>query len=131
MRALIGIVATMAILIGASMLATETLGDRELFTSPPDVVSEGFIREVVTKRYSRARMSFSNPDAVSDGDMRRLAGAIEDRVGIPSRFEAETIARDDRHARTKVRLESAKGSFELELSLDWSKGVWKVYGVRS
>lgn len=126
MKALIGVLAIMATLIGVSLIATEVFGDRDLFTPPPVTAAESFVHQVVTKRYDRAKPYFADPDRVSRAELRSLSDEIERRVGQPSRLRVEIVSRDDSNAETTVRLESERGSCEIGVALVWEKGEWKV-----
>jgi hypothetical protein len=121
MKEIAGVLIAMALLIGTSMLAIERFDDRELFVSPPDAVAEGFVREVVTKRWDRARTYLVDPDAMSDTQIE----ALQKSWGDPSTIEAEIVSRTDEQALVNVKLKSAKRSevIAFELAFD---GEWKI-----
>jgi hypothetical protein len=125
MKELVAVVLTAALLIGATALAVEQFDDRETFVPPPDAVAEGFARELVTKRWARARTYLAEPDSMSDAQLAALQQSWEERVGEPTQIEAEMISRDDEHALATVRLQSAQGSEAVALALVFDR-EWKI-----
>jgi hypothetical protein len=125
MKEIARVLLAMALLIGVSALAIERFDDRELFVSPPDAVAEGFVREVIMKRWDRARTYLPDPDAVSNTEIEALQKSWEQRLGDPSVFEAELVSRTDEQAKVNVRLKSAKGSAVLVFGLVFD-GEWKI-----
>jgi hypothetical protein len=123
MKEILSVALTMALLIGVCALAVERFDDRETFIPPPDAVAEGFAREVVTKRWDRARAYLVDPDSMSNAQIEALQKSWEQRVGDPSTIEAETITRTNQEALANVRLRSAQGSeavaFELVFEREW------------
>ena len=119
MKEMAAVTVAMALLIGMSALAVERFGDRELFVSPPDAVAEGFVREVVTKRWDRARTYLVEPDSMSNTEIE----ALQKSWGDPSTVDAEIVSRTDERASVNVSLKSAKGSevaaFELTFDGEW------------
>src|SRR5687768_15482879 len=108
MKELLGVALAAALLIGVSALAVEQFGDRELFIPPPDVVAEGFVREVICKRWERAREYLAEPESMSARQLEALQKSWEERVGDPTKIETETIRRDQSEALAKVRMQSAQ-----------------------
>jgi hypothetical protein len=121
MKEIAGVVVAMVLLIGMSALAIERFDDRELFVSPPDAVAEGFVREVVTKRWDRARTYLVEPDSKSDAELETLQKAW----GDPSGVDAEIVSRTGEKASVSVKLKSAKGSVVLAFELVFD-GEWKI-----
>ncbi|HVE71783.1 MAG TPA: hypothetical protein VNI54_10470 [Thermoanaerobaculia bacterium] len=104
-----------AALVGATALAV-SLGDRELFVPPPDAVAEGFVREVITGRYSRAQEYLSEPRP--EKELR----ALRETLGHdPTEVEAEVISRTDEEALVNVRTTEAAVALALEF-----EGEWKI-----
>ena len=114
-----------ALLFAATALAVETFGDRELMVSPPDAVAEGFVRVIITGRYARARQYLSEPESMSNDDVRDLEQFIESRVGEPSEVEAEFVSRDDQRALVTVRVSAAERSETLSYGLVFDR-EWKI-----
>ena len=121
MKEIAGVVVAMVLLIGMSALAIERFDDRELFVSPPDAVAEGFVREVVTKRWDRARTYLVEPDSKSNAELETL----QKSWGEPSTVDAEIVSRTDEQASVSVKLKSAKGSVMLAFELVFD-GEWKI-----
>jgi hypothetical protein len=124
MKEIAGVILATALLLAMSALAIER-GDRATFVSPPDAVSEGFVREVVSKRWDRARTYLLDPDSMSNAEIATLQRAWEQRIGDPSKVHAETISRTDEKASVNVKLKSAKGSAVLVFALAFD-GEWKI-----
>ena len=121
MKEIAGVVAAMALLIGMSALAIERFDDRELFVSPPDAVAEGFVREVVTKRWDRARTYLLDPEAMSNTDIE----ALQKAWGNPSTVESEIVSRTDERASVNVTLKSERGAEVVVFTLRF-EGEWKI-----
>ncbi len=124
MKEIVGVILATALLLGMSALAIER-GDRETFVSPPDAVAEGFTREVVTKRWDRARTYLAGPDSMSNAEIAALQKSWEQRAGDPSEVQAETSSLTDEKALVNVTLKSAKGSAVLVFALTFD-GEWKI-----
>ncbi len=124
MKEIAGVILATALLLGMSALAIER-GDRSTFVSPPEAVAEGFAREVVTKRWDRARTCLVDPDSMSNAEIEALQKSWEQRLGDPTEVEAETISRTDEKALVNMRLKSAKGSAVLVFALTFD-GEWKI-----
>lgn len=118
----LAVVALTALLIGGTALAVAR-GDRHLFVPPPDAVAEGYVRELVAKRWARAQEYREEP--APESELEALQQRIEAAVGEPTKIEAETAGEDDEEALVTVRLSSAKGSEALHFALRFSEG-WKV-----
>lgn len=125
MKEILSVALAVALLVGASALAVGQFDDRETFVSPPDAVAEGFVREVVMKRWDRARAYLVDPDAMSNTEVEALQKSWEQRVGNPSMIEAEVVARTDEKALASVRMKSEKGSEAVAFSLVFEK-EWKI-----
>ena len=121
MKEIAGVLVAMALLIGMSALAIERFDDRELFVSPPDAVTEGFVREVVTKRWDRARTYLADPDSISNAEIE----ALQKSWGDPSTVDAEIVSRTNERASVNVTLKSAKGSEVVAFTLTFD-GEWKI-----
>ena len=117
MKRVMALALPVLLLFGGSLAAVELLHDRELFVSPPDAAAEGFIREVMTKRYSRAKEYLADPESVSQAELEEL----QSRLGEGENPEAKIVARDDEHAGVDVKVKETVFSVPLE----WDRG-WKV-----
>lgn len=114
--ALLGIAA----LIGITAAAVHAFDDRELFVPPPDAVAEGFYREVIAKRWSRAQEYLLEP--VPEEELEKLAESL----GEIDNVSAHTGSRDDDWANVFVTLESARGAVEVGTVVRWNGDEWKV-----
>jgi hypothetical protein len=117
------IVAITAVVIAAGALAVEQLDDRDTFVPPPDAVAEQFVRELMTKRWERARTFLDRE--LSDQELEELQRSLEERVGEPTEIEAEEVSRGDDRALVNVRLSSAKGSEAVAYNLTFDDG-WTI-----
>jgi hypothetical protein len=125
MREFFGVTLAAVILIGIGVGAVEGMGDRDLFVPPPETVAEGFMREVMTKRWARARQYLVTPEAMSDEQLESLQQSLEERVGDPLEIDAKELDRHDETARVQVRLSSARGSECVTYRLTFAD-EWKV-----
>ncbi len=119
----VAIAGVTALVIAAAALAVERFDDRETFTPPPDAVAEQFVRELMTKRWDRARTFLENEK--SDEELREMQESLEERVGDPTEIEAEEVSREEDRALVSVRLSSAKGSEAVAYGLTFEEG-WKI-----
>jgi hypothetical protein len=124
-KKLLGVAVTVALLIGLCAVAVDLFGDRDTFVSPPDAVAEGFVREVVTKRWDRARPYLAEPESMSNAQLEALQQSWEQRVGNPSTIEAKTISRDDEQALANVQMQSERGSEAVAFALRF-ENEWKI-----
>jgi hypothetical protein len=124
-KKLLGVAVTVALLIGICAVAVDLFNDRGLFVSPPDAVAEGFVREVVTKRWDRARPYLAEPESMSNAQLEALQQSWEQRVGNPSTIEAKTISRDDEQALANVQMQSERGSEAVAFALRF-ENEWKI-----
>lgn len=125
MKEIVSVTIAVAVMFGVCALAVDRFDDRETFIPPPDAVAEGFAREVVTKRWDRAREYLADPQSMSNAEIAALQKSWEQRVGDPSVIEAETISHDHAHASVNVRMKSAKGSEAVAFALTFD-GEWKI-----
>lgn len=129
MKELLAVLAGFLVLAGAASLAVGTFGDRDLFVPPPDAVAEGFIRETLTGRYTRAKHALREPESVSEQDLRDLEKRIEADVKEASEIEASVVSRDDERALVTVRISSSEGSHAATCALGFDR-EWKITGCR-
>lgn len=120
MRQLLGIAIAFGLLAGATGLAVERFGDRELFVSPPEAVAEDFVRAIVTGRYDQAR-PYLEDDSMPEEELRALRAAL----GDPTEVESKLVARDDARALVNVRVSEAERSEAVAFTLVFEK-EWKI-----
>ena len=110
-----------ALVLGGTALAVDVFHDRELTVSPPDAVAEGFVRGVITGRYTRAKEYLAEPDSRSEDELRRL----DEQLGEASEIEAELVSRDDEQALVTVRVSSKDASEAVSYGLVFER-EWKI-----
>lgn len=121
----LAILLALGVVLGITALAVR-IGDRDLFVSPPDVVAEGFVREVLLERYEEARAYLSDPESATEADLHALRERLIRRTGPdPSDFETRVESRDRDHARVTVILTSRERSDAVSCELKFDSG-WKV-----
>lgn len=123
MGRLLAIFAAAALVVGITALSVNVFDDRETMIPPPDAVAEGFVREVLMKRWARARPYLV--EEMSDAQLEALEQSLESRVGDAMTIEAELLSRDDEQALVTVRLEGPKGSEAVSYALRFDE-EWKV-----
>ena len=121
MRQLFGVLIAFALLAGASVLAVERFGDRELFVSPPDAIAEDFVRAVVNGRYDQARAYLEEESSMAEEELR----ALDETLGEPSKIEAKVVWRDDTRALADVRVSDAEESQAMAFALLF-ENEWKI-----
>lgn len=122
MSRLLGVLAALGLLLGGSALAVHALDDRELVIPPPDAVAEGFVREVITGRYARAREYLAEPESRSDEQLRALRESLGED---PTEVEAELVGRNDEQALANVRVSGGQGSQAVAFTLTFDS-EWKI-----
>jgi hypothetical protein len=125
MKELVSVLVAVALVIAGTAVAVEHFHERETFIPPPDAVAEGFVREVLMKRWDRARPYLAKPDSMSNDDLEALEQSWESRAGDPSIIEAEIISRTNEEALATVRMQSEKGSEVVSFSLVFDR-EWKI-----
>ena len=125
MKELISVLVAMALVIAGSAFAVEHFEDRETFIPPPDAVAEGFVREVLMKRWDRARPYLAEPESMSNDDLEALEKQWESRAGDPWVIESETISRTNDEALATVRMQSEKGSEAVSFAMVFDR-EWKI-----
>jgi hypothetical protein len=125
-RQLSGVVFAFALLAGASVVAVQRFGDRELFVPPPDAVAEGFFRAVTSRRPAQAQPFLR--DRVPVADLVALRQSIETRIRRVHDVQTETIARTGQKAQVRVHLKAEKASETLTVSVVWNGKEWKIEG---
>jgi len=113
---LLGVLLTIALLLGGSAFAIQQLGDRELFTPPPDAVAESFVHEVMTRRWDQAQEYLAEPVPQSELE------ALQSRLGEVQNIESEITSRDDQRASVEVKVKEQT----LTIALEWREGEWRV-----
>jgi hypothetical protein len=122
---LLGIVITFGLILAISDVAVR-IGDRDLFVAPPEVVAEGFVREVILERYAEARSYLSDPESMTEDQLSALRERLIRRVGPdPSDFETEVESKDRASARVKVMLTSKGSSDAIDFDLTFDS-AWKI-----
>lgn len=114
-----------AFLLGASFVAVVQFFDRELVVPPPEAVAEGFVREVITGRYSRAKQYLAEPESTSEEELRVLRERIEAAIGEPAEVEAELVSRTGERALVTVRLSAKERSDAQTYALVFTE-EWKI-----
>lgn len=120
MKELLGATLPFALLLACSYIAVELLHDRALVVPPPDAVAEAFTREVMTRRWDRARTFLANPDSVTRAQLE----VLQSRLGDAANVDAQTISRDDTHAIVEVALKTQA----FRVPMEW-EGGWRVGAV--
>lgn len=100
MKELVFVAIAFAVLIGGSVLAVETFGDRETFVPPPDAVAEQFARAVMAKRWEPAKAYLQDPESRSEQELEEL----QRELGEQENVEAEIVARDQKRAVVSVKV---------------------------
>jgi hypothetical protein len=118
MRHLLGVLGPTVLLVAVTALSVEQFDDRALLVPPPDACAEGFVREVLTGRYDRAREYVVDPDRVSNGELKTLRA----QLGESATVEPEIRSGDDSRASVGVTVE--KGSWLVPMT--WDEGQWRV-----
>jgi hypothetical protein len=126
MRALLGVLSAIAIVVAIEVLATSRLHDRELLTPPPEAVAEGFYREIVAHRFDRAVTYLSDSESTSVEELRQLGASIERRLGRVHDVKAVTVDQTDTEALVTTRLKSETASDAISSHLRFSSGGWKL-----
>ncbi|HEX2059852.1 MAG TPA: hypothetical protein VHK90_03850 [Thermoanaerobaculia bacterium] len=121
MKRLAFLIVIVAVALGVCVVAVDALGDRDTFVPPPDAIAEQFTREVLTKRWPRAKDFLLEPESVSEDELRALHAALPDGTEV----EAEELAREDDRALVNVRVSAPDRSEAVAFTLVFEEG-WKI-----
>ena len=129
MSALGGVAAVMALAILLIAGVVFGLGDSTILVPPPESVAEGFVRELVTRRYERALPYLSEElrAQVSAEDLRKYTEPFKNRSGkiLNVRGEPGRMAGDRAEAYAIVEAKSG-GVMRFAFELTRQKGVWAI-----
>ena len=128
MKHLLNIVAVAIGLVAISWVAVQRFEDRATFVPPPDAIAEGFMREVVMRRFDQARDYLS--EKRQGPQVRPLAESIEAQLGSVDDVQAEMISATEEEALARVTLRSATGSVTFSVWTVWEGAAWRVAEVK-
>jgi hypothetical protein len=109
------------------------LGDRHILVSPPDAVTEGFVRELVTNRYEMALPYLSDDLAqqVNAEQLKQATQQLRRRTGRISNVTGEEGWIKGDQAAAGVLLDTEKaGELHLHFRLTREQGEWAVSDLR-
>jgi hypothetical protein len=121
MKELLAVLLAFGLLLGASALAVESLGDRQTVVSPPDAVAEELVRALVNERFDQARAYLAEPETVTDDQLRALAASL----GDPTTIESELTEAGRERALATVTTSSGARSQAHRFALVF-EGDWQV-----
>lgn len=105
------------------------LGDRQVFTSPPEAVAEQFMRKLATGRYEVAMDQLSGElrRKVRPDDLKAAAQRLKERVGQIQdvRGEPGLMRGDEAEAAAVLTLQQGKET-PLRFRLTRSQGAWAI-----
>jgi hypothetical protein len=132
MTALLGVLLTAVLAFALTAGALFGLRDRSVLASPPEAVTEDFVRKLETGRYVRAHEDLSDDLAqqVGPDSLRSLLHGLEQRVGQIVDVRGERLWMTNPAARAAAILTTERGQeLEVEFPLEWSKGEWSIADV--
>jgi hypothetical protein len=127
MRALLlmaGIVAT--VLVGAWAAARR--GDADWLAAPPEAVAEGFLRQLLTRRFERAR-PYLVERLRETHDARALSAigkTLEDRVGRARQVETRRATAGKGTVDVEADVRGSMGQVTCAARLAHERGEWRV-----
>jgi hypothetical protein len=116
------------LLIAAIGWSVHTLGDRRILTRPPEAAVEGFVREVITKRYDRALPYLTEEQRrrLSSEDLRRYDEDLERRFGKILDVRGERVSIMPQRAEAVARVCTADGWKAEPFHLVFEEGNWAI-----
>ncbi len=123
------IVAVSLLMIGASLVL---LGDDSVFTTPPELVVEDFMKEMALGRYERARPFLEDhvEERATAPVLQGLEHRLRNRLGTILDVSGEPVWKRGRSAVAAARVESDEnGTVLLRFPLRFESGVWRITGL--
>jgi hypothetical protein len=129
MRDLAAIAGVILLAIAATAVVVVT-GDRNLFVSAPESVTENFVRHLATGRYDRAHALFSDAAArrIDVKALAHLAEDLERSIGGIEQVEGESMTADRRQARARAIVRGSGIEAVVNCSLVWEHAMWRIDG---
>ena len=134
MKAIWAVLLVFAVTMGLLAGIVFGLGDKTIFVPPPEAVVEGFMRELATGRYERARAYLSREVAARTGSekLRDLREKLRGRTGDILDVRGEPGWHTELRAEAYVRLKTKQaGEPSLRFTLSLEEGVWAINGLGS
>jgi hypothetical protein len=132
MKRLFGMIATIAAGLLIVVGAVGLLRDTGLFTSPPEAVAEGFVRQLVAGRYDRAMtyLDESMRKELDHDDLKTFAVFIMMRSGevVDVKGERAWVKGSTAEAHAKL-MTTVSGAWDLNLRMVRRSGTWTIAGI--
>ena len=128
MREVVAILGTMALGLAIAAVSVLSMGDRETFVPPPEVVAESFTRAIAAKRFDLATRYLA-PGLQRTETAASLAARFERSVrsaGAVNGVDSERRWTDGDRASAGATIDADGGQLALEFALERNQGLWKI-----
>jgi hypothetical protein len=127
MRAFLWVVLVCCLALGLIGGAVFGVNDKETFVAPPEAVVEGFVRALVSGRYSRAvpHLSQSAAATTSEAELRNFANEIKTSVKVLE-VKGEPVALEGENAQAVAIVRTTSGERRVAFLLVREDGVWSI-----
>jgi hypothetical protein len=121
------ILATMALALVVVAVCVFAAGDRQTLVPPPDVVGEGLLHQLATRRYDRvdSYVSHGRRDW-SESALRRQFEPLWRYTGTVNQVDAELVSMGQDRARAMATAHGDAASARVLFELTREHGLWKV-----
>jgi len=126
MKGPLSVVAIIAAALAVAGLAVFGLDDETTLVPPPEVVAEGFLRALTTRRYEQALPFLDERPAGIGQELRRRRKAIDRAIGTVHDVRGEPGRRSGGTASASVRLRGERGEARLRFDLVRRHGEWRL-----
>ena len=134
MKTLLALAATLALTLLIIAGIVFGLNDDSIFVSPPEAVAEGFLRQMISKRYERA-VPYLSEDLASHVDadsLHTLGTRLSARIGGEGEVRGEKGSIDGGHATARAVITAKNGAtLNIPLSLVRHNGLWSIASLDS
>jgi hypothetical protein len=116
------------LLIGAIGWSIGTFEDRFILTRPPEAAVEGFVRQLLTKRYERALpyLVDDQRNRLSPEDLRAYVEDLETRLGEIQDVRGERVSMTSERAQALAQVRTEQGWKAEPFRLVFEEGAWAV-----
>jgi len=118
------------IVAGLAVVAASVFGghDTSVLVSPPDAVTESFVRELGMARYGLARNYLARDvkRRTSEDDMRAGFETVQGGTGKPDQVITSPSSVEGDRARVLATLQGRQATAAMYVDLIRERGVWKV-----
>lgn len=130
MKAIVQLFVTMALALAIIALCVFAADDSRTLVPPPDVVGEGFLRQMTAQRYDRVEQYLSQArQEWTAAALRRHFDPLWLRTGPINQVDAELVSIEVDRASAVATAHGDDGEARVRFALIREHGLWKVDAI--